>query len=107
MKDDQSPATKADLFRLETATKADLLRSEQATKIDIASTKADLLRFETETKANFQYVNKKIDKLDTDIDKVLQILINMSADIKPQVKDHERRIKRLEKHSGLAVASSK
>ena len=80
MDDNKKPATKADIHRLEV-------------RIDGLETRMDRL----ETK-----VNKVKDALDSGIDQVLTVLNNIDQRLSDSVKDHERRITRLEDHVGIA-----
>jgi hypothetical protein len=106
-KDDlQQCATKDDIQQF--ATKDDLLRF--ATKDDLkqCATKDDLLRFATKddllsfvTKEEF---DKGIKSVNAGIDKVLTVLVNIDKRLTGNVQNHEKRIHKLELHTGLATA---
>lgn len=78
MKDDQTPATKADIQEFK-----DDLRSELQ---DFRHT-----------------MDRRFSRVDDYIDKILHILVNRDEEVREALKEHERRIKRVEKRVGIAA----
>ena len=128
MTDDTTPATKADLERLGDATKADIQRLGDATKADIGAMKADIgamkadigamkadvsavkidiQRVESTLKTDIQQLAALMDmrftRVNDSIDTVLDVLVNMKNQLAPEVKDHKKRITRLERHVGIVA----
>ena len=77
MKDDQTPATKADVRALAESTKADHRELTES-------------------------MNLRFERLNDSLDRVLDVLVNVDKRLTHDLKDHVRRITRLERREGIA-----
>ncbi|MEK7136951.1 MAG: hypothetical protein AAB853_01585 [Patescibacteria group bacterium] len=89
------------------------MTQEPATKADIAALrnevalKTDLTALENRMQAGFVRLMRHIDKqtgsLYERVDQVLAVLVNMDKRLTGGIAQHEKRITRLEEHTGLSV----
>ena len=101
-KDDSTPATRADVRRLEdnmSVLKSDVsvLKSDVGVlKSDVSVLRSDVNDLRQELDHKFQYVNDGINK-------VLSVLSTIEERLTEKTENHEERITRLEQHAGIGA----
>lgn len=109
MEDISSPATKTDLILVQSELRADIAELREGTKADLLTVKSALKADISELKLALQQMSARMETgfraAREDTDRVLNVVVNIDRSCGVQLKDHKRRIRKLEKKYGIAVAA--